>query len=415
MLNTDTATTAVADLEMTGEVRAALMTAERTARQFGSELVTVEHVLLALLDPPSVGVRVLFANLRVDVALIMERLRAVAEEPGSGRGFTPRVHDDVTRLLTYAADEAARAGDVLIDATHILLGVVSQPGSATGALFHEAGLTGVALRNNVRAQRRAEATGIRGLLGAIQVSPLFLLTLGVMVASGALIYFVSDPQQYRILLAVFVISGWVAQLCVHEFGHAAAAYLGGDTEVVDRGYLTLDPRRYTHPLLSIVMPLVFLFMGGLPLPGGAVRINTGRLRSRRWDVIVSAAGPAGTLLFLFVLSLPFLITGNALAYGHNVELSGAVAALAVVLAATLLLNLLPIPPLDGFQILAHWLPQDVRDQGFRLGFMPMILVFVLMGNVPQVNEAFWNAAQTITNMMRLPFDLGAYTLWLIHF
>ncbi len=415
MLNTDVATSSLDDLQLTGEVRAALLTAERTASQFGHEAVTVEHVLLALLDPPSLALRVLFADLRVDVATIMLRLRAEAQETGFTGGVTPRVHDDVTRLLYYAADEAARAGDVLVNSSHVLLGIASRPSTAIGALVNEAGLTATAIRKGANAPRRASQTGFRGLLGAIQISPLFLATLGVMVASAIGLAFITNSQEYRVALAVFVISGWVAQLCVHEFGHAAAAYLGGDTDVADRGYLTLDPRRYTHPVLSIVMPLVFLFMGGLPLPGGAVRINTSRLRSRRWDVIVSAAGPAGTLLCLLIISLPFLVTGDPLAYGHNVGLSGAVAALSVVLAATLLLNLLPIPPLDGFQILAHWLPEDLREQGYRLGFMPMILLFALMANSAQVNDLFWNAAETITNIMRLPFDLGAYTLWMIHF
>ncbi|MGA7670856.1 MAG: Clp protease N-terminal domain-containing protein [Nitrolancea sp.] len=414
MLNIEAAVSGVSELPMTGEVRAALMTAERTAKQYGHELVTVEHVLLALLDPPGVPLRILFTNLRVDAAKIMERLRAVAEKPEFTGGVAPGIHDDVAFLLDYAAGEAARAGDVLVNSTHVLTGIAAQPGTAIGRLLNESGLTATAIRKGTKVRRQATSTGVRGLLSAIQVSPLFLLTLGVMFASGALLYFMPYPRADRALIAVFLISGWVAQLCVHEFGHAAAAFLGGDTDVVDRGYLTLDPRRYTHPLLSIVMPLVFLFMGGLPLPGGAVRINTQRRRSRRWDVIVSAAGPAGTLVFLLIISLPFLVTGNVLAYGHNVDLSGAVAGLGVVLAATLLLNLLPIPPLDGFQILAHWLPEDIREQGYRLGFMPMIVLFVLMGHSTQINDGFWNAAETITNIMRLPFDLGTYFLWLIH-
>ena len=415
MLNTEVATLGVAELPMTGEVRAALLTAERTAMQRGHAEVKLEHVLLALLDPPSIPLRILFAGLRVDARTILERIRATVDEPGISGGTAPRTHGDVTRVLDHAAREAADSGNVLFDSTHLMLAIASQPGTTVGALVIDAGLTPSAIRKEIKARGKAQSTGVRGLLHAMQVSPLFLTILGVMVVSGALLYFMPYPHAERALVAIFIISGWVAQLCVHEFGHAAAAYLGGDTEVVEYGYLTLDPRRYTHPLLSIVMPLAFLFMGGLPLPGGAVSINRHRLRSRRWDLAVSAAGPAGTLLFLLVISAPFLITGNMLAYGNNVDLSGAVAGLGVILAATLLLNLLPIPPLDGFKIVSHWLPEDVREQGYRLGFMPMILLFGLMANSGQINDGFWHAAQTITNMTGLPFDLGSYFLWLIHF
>ncbi len=71
-------------------------------------------------------------------------------------------------------------------------------------------------------------------------------------------------------------------LCLHEFGHALAAYLGGDTSVRDAGYLTLNPLKYSHPLLSIIMPVLFLMMGGIGLPGGAVYINRHALRSSTW-------------------------------------------------------------------------------------------------------------------------------------
>ena len=59
-------------------------------------------------------------------------------------------------------------------------------------------------------------------------------------------------------------------LCLHEFGHALVAYRGGDRSVRGKGYLTLDIRRYTDVGLSFVLPVLFLLLGGIPLPGGAV-------------------------------------------------------------------------------------------------------------------------------------------------
>ncbi len=84
----------------------------------------------------------------------------------------------------------------------------------------------------------------------------------------------------------------VVGLMLHEWAHAMVAYFGGERSVVEKGYLTMDVRHYSHPLLSIGMPIVFLLLGGLPLPGGAVWINRAHIRSKWWDSAVSLAGPA---------------------------------------------------------------------------------------------------------------------------
>ena len=46
-------------------------------------------------------------------------------------------------------------------------------------------------------------------------------------------------------VVLLVLGGWAVSLCLHEFGHAAVAYRGGDRSVRGKGYLTLDIRRYT--------------------------------------------------------------------------------------------------------------------------------------------------------------------------
>jgi Zn-dependent protease len=56
-------------------------------------------------------------------------------------------------------------------------------------------------------------------------------------------------------IAVFVFLGWILSLCLHEFGHAIAAYYGGDTSVKEKGYLTLNPLKYVDPVLTLIMPI----------------------------------------------------------------------------------------------------------------------------------------------------------------
>ncbi len=78
---------------------------------------------------------------------------------------------------------------------------------------------------------------------------------------------------------VFVIAGWLVSLCLHEFGHAFTAWRFGDHDVAVRGYLTLNPLKYSNPMLSIGLPLLFIALGGIGLPGGAVYLRTGFMTS----------------------------------------------------------------------------------------------------------------------------------------
>jgi hypothetical protein len=102
---------------------------------------------------------------------------------------------------------------------------------------------------------------------------------------------------------VFVLVGWVVSLCLHEWGHAITAWFGGDRSVAERGYLTLNPVRYLNPWMSIALPLAFLVLGGIGLPGGAVWVNKDALKTNLWRAAVSAAGPVMNLLCLGLLAL----------------------------------------------------------------------------------------------------------------
>src|SRR5690606_13342032 len=136
-----------------------------------------------------------------------------------------------------------------------------------------------------------------------RVSPVFLGLVAAMAASGAWLYFQEDA--HPIVVFIFVTIGWIISLALHEFGHAVTAYWGGDHSVEERGYLTLNPLKYTHPLLSIIMPVIFLLLGGIGLPGGAVYVNLGAIRSRWMQSTVSVAGPAANAIFAVLLAIPF--------------------------------------------------------------------------------------------------------------
>ncbi len=183
---------------------------------------------------------------------------------------------------------------------------------------------------------------------------------------------------------IFVIAGWVVSLCLHEFGHAYTAWRYGDHDVAIRGYLTLNPLKYTSPLLSLALPLVFIALGGIGLPGGAVYVRTFFMTPRQ-RTLVSLAGPAANLLLALVL-----LVATRMFYdpAHGVFWS-AVAFLGFLQITALLLNLLPIPGLDGYGALEpHLSPETQRavaPPAKQFGFL-FLLVLLL---APAMNRWFF--------------------------
>lgn len=204
-------------------------------------------------------------------------------------------------------------------------------------------------------------------------SPLFLLLLAATAAGGALA--IAPPGPVRTGgIVLLVLGGWAASLSLHEFGHALVAYRGGDRSVRDKGYLTLDIRRYTDPVLSLLLPLLLLAAGGIPLPGGAVFIDRGALRSRAVESTMSLAGPLTNLAIGIVLVAA--VGSGTLPVGLAVGLSY----LALVQVLAFVLNILPIPGLDGFGALEPHLPEQPRRFAATVRpFAPLALFAIIIG------------------------------------
>jgi Zn-dependent protease len=199
---------------------------------------------------------------------------------------------------------------------------------------------------------------------------------------------------------IIVLVGWVFSLCLHEFSHAAVAYAGGDTTVRDKGYLTFNPLKYTHPVYSIVLPLLFLALGGIGLPGGAVYIETWRLRSRGWKSAVSLAGPAANLIL--AIGLGILLS---FAPVSKEGIWPALSFLAFLQISALVLNLIPLPPFDGFGALEPYLPEGIRTAVAQVsGLLPWV-VFFLLWYVPAVYDTFWTVVVGLTQTLNVPLDL----------
>ena len=229
-------------------------------------------------------------------------------------------------------------------------------------------------------------------------SPIFLGLLGLTAVGAALAWLAGDqvlPMSYAGVF-IFVIAGWLVSLCLHEFGHAATAWRFGDYDPAVRGYLNLDPRHYANPGMSLVLPMVFIVLGGIGLPGAAVYLRTWFMTPKQ-RTLVSLAGPAANLVLAAVL-----LTAARLFFTleHGVLWAG-VAFLGFLQIMAVLLNLLPVPGLDGYNALEpHLSPETQRAVAPAKQYGVFILLFLLLA--PGLNQWLFAAVDWVFDLSGVP-------------
>src|SRR5579863_7228969 len=203
---------------------------------------------------------------------------------------------------------------------------------------------------------------------------------------------------------LIVVVIWIFSVCLHEFGHAWVALKGGDDTVEEKGYLSMNPMYYAHPVMSFLLPVLFVVMGGIALPGGAVYINKNLLRSKVWETAVSLAGPAMNLILVAVITLllklifipyfPDRVPTYALAFTLQLQI------------CAILFNLIPIPPLDGFQAIEPWLPGEWKEAIMHIAANGLFIVVLLFWCVQPLNDALWHTIWNISDFIGVNPDLG---------
>jgi Zn-dependent protease len=244
---------------------------------------------------------------------------------------------------------------------------------------------------------------------AFRPSPIFLGILAVFVGFGALAWLSAGSDELNVFM--FVVAGWLLSLCLHEYAHAVVAYRAGDYGVASLGYLRLNPLKYAHPFLSIVLPVLFILIGAIALPGGAVLVDNHRLRTRAQRALVSLAGPATNVVFAIVLLLPFVIGVNVDA--HQTFWS-AIALLAFFQISAAILNLLPVPGLDGGNAVYPYLNSDWKRAYDVMRPWGMLLLVVLLFYTV-LRSVVFDVFDGIMAAANVPNGLAGYGLFLFQF
>jgi Zn-dependent protease len=196
-----------------------------------------------------------------------------------------------------------------------------------------------------------------------------------------------DPAMLIDGLILYI--GLVVLLTFHEFGHAWTALKCGDDTAKSQGRVSLNPLVHIDPIGTVVLPLLMIFLSmsgsglGRFLVGWAkpVPVNPHNLRNPKVDdILVTLAGPGMNVLLAIVL-VGLARIGVIADSAPMVELCIRMAHLSLLLC---FFNLLPIPPLDGSQVVRvlSGMSYETYYQIARYGFIILIIAI----NIPGVRE-----------------------------
>ena len=199
-------------------------------------------------------------------------------------------------------------------------------------------------------------------------------------------YLWQDPRFF--VAAVFLVA---FSVCCHEFMHAFTALQFGDDTAARRGHLTLSPFKQMGWLSLLMLLLVGIAWGQVP-------VNPLNFRSRAGRVMTSLAGPLTNLGLWVIFAVLAYICFKTQGEGHfacNMLIYGSIMNFAL-----FAFNLLPIPGLDGFNVLAEFFPRLIRHNSEVVKGAYFVLIALLFAFA----DRLFDAAKIVTALLLLGLE-----------
>ena len=181
---------------------------------------------------------------------------------------------------------------------------------------------------------------------------------------------------------IFLIAILIFSVVIHEVSHGVVANALGDPTAKNAGRLTLNPIPHLDPIGSILLPALLAILPGNFIIGWAkpVPVNPRNFTDQKFGSLkVGFAGPASNLAIalVFGLALRFLPLVSI-----NPAFVAIISSIVIINLLLAVLNLLPIPPLDGAHILFTFLPsslQRVKEGLSRYGIFILLFIVFFTG------------------------------------
>lgn len=186
-----------------------------------------------------------------------------------------------------------------------------------------------------------------------------------------------------------IAAGFLAGIVLHDYAQAKTAQALGDRYPKMQGRVTLNPKAHADPVGTLIMPGLFLFLSLIGQPfrfvygyGKQMQFNPSALKNPKRDrILIALAGPAMNL-----------ILAAAAGYGARVAPAGGSPSLRLILAFfmsvnafLLVINMLPLPPLDGSKVLAVFLSPNAQFKMQEYGqyfLLFLVVLFIFLPGVP---------------------------------
>jgi len=202
-------------------------------------------------------------------------------------------------------------------------------------------------------------------------------------------------------LAIFAIPVIFA-ITVHEAAHGLVASRFGDQTARLAGRLTLNPIKHIDPIGTVVLPLILLAVGGLIIGWAKpVPVEWRNLRNPKRDMAwVAIAGPGANLvmMLLWTLLAKAAISFEAVFQGFAQPMLYMAMAGVTINIVLMVLNLLPVPPLDGSRVVSSLLPSRLAYKYNRIEPYGLIIVIILLAT-GALSWILWPIIEGVRHLM----------------